>query len=129
MISSFTGQYSFLSNFYIEPDGTHVEGEYQAQKSDPPAEYLLKMPPGQAKRVGKTLKLRPDWDLVKVETMKLLVWQKFVDHPDLASKLHATRGHVLVEGNSWGDTFWGKCGGVGENQLGRILMWVRWMRV
>lgn len=29
------------------------------------------------------------------------------------------------EGNTWGDTFWGICGGQGSNMLGQLLMDVR----
>jgi hypothetical protein len=32
---------------------------------------------------------------------------------------------ILIEGNTWGDTFWGVCNGVGENNLGKTLMNVR----
>ena len=37
----------------------------------------------------------------------------------------ATRDRVLIEGNDWGDTFWGMTDGEGENHLGKILMRVR----
>lgn len=124
-IEAFTGQYRFLSNFYIEPDGTHVEGEYQAQKSSPPNFDLCRMFPGDAKRAGRKAALRPDWEQAKIKVMKLLVLTKFLDHPGLAARLRATGEAELVEGNYWGDTFWGRCNGVGENWLGRILMEVR----
>jgi predicted NAD-dependent protein-ADP-ribosyltransferase YbiA (DUF1768 family) len=31
----------------------------------------------------------------------------------------------LIEGNWWGDTYWGVCNGVGENHLGKLLMKIR----
>jgi hypothetical protein len=36
-----------------------------------------------------------------------------------------TSDKVLIEENNWNDTFWGVCNGVGENNLGRLLMQVR----
>ena len=124
-INSFFGEYRFLSNFFIEPDGTHVEGEYQSAKSCPPRTELLKLSPGQAKAAGRRSKLRPNWEYVKQSIMYNLVRGKFADHPTLADALVYTGDAELIEGNHWGDTFWGVCNGVGENQLGKILMEVR----
>ena len=56
--------------------------------------------------------------------MVACVRMKFTD-PALAAKLLATGEATLVEGNHWGDTFWGVCDGEGRNQLGEILMTVR----
>jgi len=53
-----------------------------------------------------------------------LVRKKF-ENPLLRAMLLATEDAVLVEGNTWNDTFWGVCRGRGENWLGRILMQVR----
>lgn len=46
------------------------------------------------------------------------------------SKLLATGGQELIEGNRWHDTFWGRCvcercKGTGQNWLGRLIMQVR----
>lgn len=126
-ILEFQGENRFLSNFWIEPDGTHVEGEYQARKcarlSD--VERFYRLSPGQAKRLGRTVDMRPDWEDCKVEIMRALVRQKFMDHPSLLAKLVATGDQELVEGNKWGDHIWGVCAGRGANHLGKILMWVR----
>lgn len=124
-IETFRGQYAFLSNFFIEPDGSHVEGEYQARKSDPPCRSLEKSSPANARIQGRSLVLRPDWHQVRLGIMRELVEKKFRDHPALAQWLLDTGDTELVEGNWWGDTFWGRCKGVGENHLGRILMEVR----
>lgn len=52
---------------------------------------------------------------------------KFKQHPELAAMLIATGDAELVEGNTWGDTFWGRdlATGHGENHLGRLLMELR----
>ncbi len=130
-IFQFQGQYRFLSNFYIEPDGSCVEVEYQAAKCSDPKErkmFFAGMFPGQAKRCGQKIKLRDNWDNIKVSVMCELVFNKFKDHPSLAEKLIATGNAELVEGNCWGDKFWGRTEsglGVGLNHLGLILMDVR----
>jgi predicted NAD-dependent protein-ADP-ribosyltransferase YbiA (DUF1768 family) len=56
--------------------------------------------------------------------MEDLSRQKF-SHPELRQKLLDTGSCTLVEGNTWGDTFWGVCDGVGENHLGKLLMTIR----
>jgi hypothetical protein len=125
-INEFQRRYRFLSNFWIEPDGTCVESEYQATKSDPPTTRILRLSPGQAKYEGRRLLLRPDWDQVKIPIMKELVKKKFIDHELLRSWLLETSDAELIEGNSWGDIFWGvdtRRGGL--NHLGKILMEVR----
>lgn len=68
--------------------------------------------------------MRDDWERVKLAVMLDLLRQKFA-HADLRAQLIATSDDVLVEGNTWGDTFWGMCNGVGLNHLGRLLMQVR----
>jgi ribA/ribD-fused uncharacterized protein len=80
--------------------------------------------PGKAKRLGRKVTLRANWELIKIDVMLDLVRQKFQD-PDLAWMLINTGDAELIEGNHWGDKFWGVCNGEGENHLGKILMQVR----
>lgn len=134
MIDSFRGAYRCFSNFFpcsVDLDGFQypsVEHAYQAAKTcDPVERMIIRMMPraGQTKSYGRQIKhLYPDWDLVKIEIMRGLLRQKFAD---LALKwiLLNTGSEELVEGNYWGDTFWGVCNGTGENWLGRLLMEVR----
>jgi len=51
----------------------------------------------------------------------------FRQNSDLAARLLGTGQMPLVEGNNWGDMFWGVDvkSGKGENHLGRILMKIR----
>lgn len=134
MIDKFYGDYRWLSNFWDAPikigDMTckTVEHGYQAAKCAKQADVdaiLAADTPAAAKKLGQNVKIRKDWDNIKVKYMYTLVRQKFKQHKDLAQKLLDTNGEVLTEGNYWGDTFWGVCKGVGENWLGRILMKVR----
>jgi ribA/ribD-fused uncharacterized protein len=127
MIDTFSGEYSFLSNFFIESDGTCVEVEFQRAKCDDPQDkdLFLGVTPGQSKRIGRKIKLRPDWEEVKLDVMESLLRLKFDDHKDLSQKLLDTGTQDLVEGNVWGDFYWGACAGVGQNQLGKLLMKIR----
>ena len=86
---------------------------------------LTKPNPSEAKRLGRRVRLRSDWEQVKYDVMLDVVRAKFNQHPDLAQKLLATGDEELVEGNDWGDTYWGVCNGRGKNMLGKILMRVR----
>lgn len=81
--------------------------------------------PGKAKRAGKRVKLRPDWDKIRVDRMLAIVEAKFKQNPELMERLIATGDAELIEGNTWNDTFWGVCRGKGRNILGKILMIVR----
>jgi hypothetical protein len=133
MINSFSGKHRFLSNFWpclVELDGQvypSTEHAYVAAKvTDPELRTLVRecSTAGHVKRLGRKLPLRSDWEEVKLAVMEDLVRQKFTD-PELRRLLLETGEQELVEGNHWGDTFWGVCDGVGLNHLGRILMLVR----
>lgn len=80
---------------------------------------------GDAKRPGNTLTIRHDWFAIRVRVMEDLVRKKFTTHTELGNRLLLTGDEELIEGNTWGDRFWGVCRGEGENQLGKILMKVR----
>ena len=133
-ISDFRGGFKFLSNFYIADvsyDGVtypSTEHAYQAAKTTDALERqkVLTTPTCfKAKRMGMQVTLRPDWDAIKLGIMEDLIRQKFTRHQDLREQLLATGTKELVEGNTWGDTYWGVCNGKGQNQLGKILMKVR----
>lgn len=134
MIDSFRGPYHFLSNFYpaeVKYQGVFyptVEHAYQAAKTEdkPDQEQIRQSPtPGAAKRLGRRVDIRPDWESVKLAVMEQLIEDKFRRHPVLTQLLIQTGDEDLVEGNNWGDTYWGVCRNRGENHLGRILMRVR----
>lgn len=135
MISRFEGDYRFLSNFAESevhtPDGQTyptVEHAYQASKSFD-QEYRNRVSedktPAKAKFRGRQVNLRSDWEAVKDRIMYRLVLEKFTASKRLQALLIGTGHQVLVEGNSWGDTYWGVCNGSGQNKLGEILMRVR----
>lgn len=132
MIGEFQGPNRWLSNFwpcrvvYLGLTFSSVEQAYQAAKCQDldEAASFVNLTPGQAKRRGRLVKQRVDWEEVKVGIMADLLAQKFMN-PVLREQLLSTGHQQLVEGNTWGDTFWGVCRGQGENHLGRLLMTLR----
>lgn len=127
IISKFRGEYAFLSNFYILNDGKSVEHYYQAAKCNNLKDYITILnasTPAEAKRLSKQIEIRQDWGNIKLVVMEQLLIKKFSD-PILAEKLVNTLDYQLIEGNEWGDKFWGVCNGVGYNHLGRLLMKIR----
>lgn len=130
IIESFKGEYRFLSSFYIydETRNLSVEHEYQAAKAKNFDDWLVVMSsetPAIAKKAGRIITVREDWNEIKLTVMEQLVIKKFATNAQLREKLLDTRGMILIEGNTWGDTFWGVCNGVGMNHLGKTLMKVR----
>ena len=133
MIDKFRGDYAFLSNFYtaevLYKGITYKSSEaaYQAQKTlDESIKHkisLLNAP--SAKRAGSHVDLRPDWNNVKLTIMHDIVYAKFSQNVGLKDKLLATGDELLVEGNTWGDYYWGQVEDKGTNYLGKILMLVR----
>jgi len=134
-IGSFeTKEYRFLSNFYDAPICymgevyKTAEHLYQSMKTlvDSEKDTIMNASsPGKAKRLGKTVTLRADWESIKDRVMFHVCLCKFLQHKYLAVKLVETGEAYLEEGNNWGDTYWGVCDGIGENKLGKILMQVR----
>lgn len=139
VITNFHGANEFLSNFY--PAEVAFEGEkystteaaFQAAKTlDPRERYEIQYAatPSEAKRLGRRVQLRGDWETIKVDVMHKLLQQKFAPGTECAKRLEDTGHAVLVEGTHWHDITWGidldhrpyPCG---KNLLGQLLMRVR----
>lgn len=135
MIDSFRGEFDFLSNFFPsvieDADGTlwpTAEHAFQAMKTLDPAErekIRLAPTPGKAKRLGRKVTMREDWEQVKVQVMDDVLFLKFTQNLTLQQKLIATGNQELIEGNNWNDKFWGVCDDEGHNILGLLLMRLR----
>ena len=139
MIKFFEGKYAFLSNFYESPfeyEGVVYptnEHFFQAMKTldlEERKKIAAAKTPGKAKRLGRKVSLRPDWEEVKVGVMSLGLSLKFAI-PELREALLATGDAELEEGNWWHDNIYGNCKCdrckeiEGKNMLGLILMKVR----
>lgn len=143
MINKFEGKYEFLSNFAKSPiigvdDGIvypTMEHYFQAQKTmdfEKRKEIAQAPTPGKAKRLGRHVKLRADWEQVKDKIMFTGLVEKFSQDP-FQQQLIDTGDEYLEEGNWWHDNYWGVCSCVdcqdkkGGNHLGKLLMDVRSM--
>lgn len=146
-LNGFNDKFSFLSNFYSHKNiniklpydaqngkfysSNNVETLFQAAKclkiND--IEKILKATtPGQAKRLGKKIELRPDWEIIKTKVMKELIENKFKLNPVLKKQLiNIPNDKYIVEMNVWNDKEWGVCSKtlIGNNKLGKILMEVK----
>lgn len=142
VIKEFRGEYAFLSNFY---EAEHfkwrnelwptVEHAFQAAKAyhmpeariDQMGGYwdsVINAPtPSKAKYLGRSVAIdTKSWDEQRVQYMREIIHAKFYHVRGLAGQLVNTGAMLLVEGNDWNDTFWGRCNGKGLNTLGAILM-------
>lgn len=130
-INEFKDDYFFLSNFYPAPvtfkgiTYYNSEAAFQAQKCPERAKEFIRLFPSNAKALGRKVSLRSDWEEVKDSIMYHIVFAKFNSNEELRQKLIETGDTPLIEGNTWHDTYWGVCDGVGKNKLGKILMEVR----
>lgn len=127
------GNHRFLSNFYpteIEFEGksyVSVEHAYQSAKTldEEQKEFVRKSSsPAVAKKRGKEVSKRHDWDDIKISVMRKLLMLKF-EQPYFSERLIGTGDAYIEETNWWGDTFWGVCNGKGRNVLGNLLMEIR----
>lgn len=132
-ISRFRGKYSFLSNFYpcfVEFEGVRypsVEHAYQAAKTldrNTRTAFSILPTASDAKKLGRILKLRNDWEQIKEEVMYECLKSKF-SNENLKEMLLQTGDAYIEEGNNHGDMIWGTVNGQGQNKLGKLLMKIR----
>jgi len=131
-IDRFDKEYRFLSNFsphpvrymgQLYPTSEHAYQAAKATNERDRAYVASALTANGSKKRGKEIKLKPDWDrLLKKTVMRSILRAKFPwPLNELSCKLLATYPRNLIEGNYWGDTFWGVCHGVGTNHLGKML--------
>ena len=151
VVTEFRGDYAFLSNYDVHKAFlwrnewfTSGEQAFAYAKTFYPKSHQSELAgaigvnilnaksPGAAKKLGRSVPLDLTiWDGGhKVAIMREIVHAKFSGVPEYAGKLINTGAMMLVEGNDWNDTFWGRCNGKGLNTLGVILMEERglWLR-
>ncbi len=130
----FKDKYDYLSNMYPCPVKVMInnnvyefkcsESVYQACKCPERIEEFVNLNGYEAKKLGKRVKLRPDWEELKFGFMYAVVKAKFDQNKFLGLRLKSLKGDI-VEENTWNDTYWGICNGIGDNNLGKILMDLR----
>jgi len=134
-IRSFRGKHAFLSNFYTcnvtigKETYQTTEHYYQSQKatSDAVRKAIgFASSAKVAKKMGRNIICRKDWDDVKDAVMLEALRAKF-SIPELAKMLVETGNAIIEESNSYGDRYWGidSDTGKGQNKLGKMLMRIR----
>lgn len=132
-IKGFFYEYRWLSNYHPCVILWHnlpfknTEAAYQASKCTniEAAKVFVDMDGLAAKKHSKTFQTTKTWHNRKLDIMAQLVFQKFLVNLELRTKLLETGDKYIEETNYWNDTFWGVCNGVGENNLGKLLMATR----
>jgi ribA/ribD-fused uncharacterized protein len=146
-IDSFDGEFRFLSNFYWHPmyvpylhkgeplecTVPTLEHAFQAAKCEADdlqgiSKILKASTPGRAKRLGApgSIVKRAGWDEDRDKVMYRLIKWKFKPKTEIAARLIETYPRRLIEGNIWGDVYWGQYKGEGLNKLGLLEM--RWRK-
>ena len=145
MIGGFADEHFFLSNFSQDPtpwvagatiaEYPTAEHAFQASKTFNVSErrrVFKAATPSAAKKAGRSLALRADWEAVKDDVMLGVLFSKFTFDIPIRQALLTTAPHELIEGNTWHDNYWGDCicgreacVGEGKNMLGILLMRVR----
>lgn len=145
-IYEFQREFRFLSNMWVVPDGIEttdgvavptVEHAYMASRfsEGETRDAIHQAPDGiEAKKRANQMIMagldRPNWGDRRVEVMTAYVMQKFVCNQELGERLLSTEERLIIEGNTWGDVFWGVSppySNNGKNTLGGILMDVRYL--
>ena len=134
------GDFSFLSNFYaqapfewegaIYPTAEHAFQAAKCARPDDRKLFAACAKPGEARRLGRRVELRADWDDAKIDVMESVLRAKFA-LPELRRKLAATGTTRIIHSNNWHDQYWGHCicpmhaRQQGGNRLGKLLMKIR----
>ncbi len=137
LVNGFDGRYGWLSNYAscrLNWQGVtykSAEAAFAAGKTLDKQQRLkiaAAASPGEAKRLGRKVALRPDWDRRwRYLVMREVLAAKFAD-PEFAKLLLGTGHALLVEKTTWCDNHWGCCSCnkhaaiPGKNVLGRFLM-------
>ena len=132
--TTFRGKYFFLSNFYptkiwidgmLYPSAEHAFQALKCARGEDRIAISVCRSAKEAKKAGRQVQMRADWEDVKVDVMHRILSAKFSQNATLLAMLIDTSNEELIEGNCWGDTYWGVCQGEGQNALGKLLMQVR----
>jgi hypothetical protein len=115
-IAQFIKKNDFLSNFYVLKDHilfegifyNSVENAYQAAKTNDTKikEKISLSTPYESKKIGKKVVLIDNWETIKRPIMYKLLLLKF-SQQYMREKLLNTGDSILIEGNWWGDNYWG----------------------
>jgi ribA/ribD-fused uncharacterized protein len=136
-------EYRVLSNFYEgEPiwipvmkeffaTGEHAFAAMKAGSNRDMMAIQSASSPGQAKALGRSVRLRHNWEVIKYDAMMAVLRAKFTLDREEGHVLLKTEDALLVEGTYWHDQVWGVALNSrtadpllapGRNWLGTMLM-------
>ena len=79
----------------------NAESAFQAMKRPEMALQFILLTPSEAKKLGRTVPIRKDWEQVKEKIMYEICLAKFTQNPELKQLLLETGDSILIEGNTW----------------------------
>lgn len=134
-IKGFNGDYRFLSNFYKIPIEYQelvypsTENAYQASKLKDPSlrEQFTTITAPESKELIKSPSMKKLCGVYHPSRLHIMYEVNVIKYrdPKLRNLLLLTGSRYIEETNTWNDTYWGVCGGVGCNHLGHIIMLIR----
>lgn len=136
IIKEFKGEYSWLSNFtnckinYQGKEYPSVEHAYMSAKCDAEEWKTIcqdaSIHASIIKKESRNIPLVSNWENIKLEVMYECLKEKYSQEP-FKTKLLKTGEATIIEGNWWGDMYWGVClkTQAGENKLGLLIMLIR----
>ena len=148
LFNSYSRDWSWLSNFHPCGITVSVAGGFGNPISFPSAEHLYQFSKwdrrgvdqrtlmdticglgecdaAMAKRWGRKIKMRPNWEGMKMRLMTQVLREKYAQNTDLADRLRATDDALLWHLSPW-DMFWGGTENrAGLNRLGMLTMAAR----
>ncbi|KAL2912921.1 hypothetical protein HK105_207592 [Polyrhizophydium stewartii] len=123
-LSNFS-EHSFVLRGKTWPTTEHYFQALKFEGSPEEETVRLAATPAEAKRLGRTFSLRPDWEEVKIGIMMDALRAKFTQNLDAKEVLLSTGDSELQE-DAKDDAFWGiGKHGRGRNELGKLLVQLR----
>jgi len=139
-ISKFRNEYGFLSNFYylqfiheghFWPTAEHAYQAAKTRRREWKEKIRETKTPVEARRVGKRMPIRKDWEKIKLKVIDDILRVKYRHQVSRLSD-SSPLGNRRLEGSQWHDDSRGVCNcdfrkgcEVGANQFGKLLMKIR----
>lgn len=130
MINKFEGNYAFLDVDYpcsiniLDKTYSSAQEAIQSYKCNHTHDFNG-LTGEEIYSKAKSIKSEPWWHDERETIMFTINMTKFQQNTDLGLALMNTGREELVFENLYGDKYWGTVDGVGDNKLGKILMYIR----
>lgn len=124
-ITEITFKHKFISGFIWANSSEHIYQAYKAKYIEDFENVINASDPQEAKRLGRVIEIDKAFKKSKLQIMERIVRAKFSQNKTIKKLLLETGSKYIEETNDWDDIYWGVCKGVGQNNLGKILMKIR----